>query len=178
MKAPDATYVSRDGAFVLRYERRLDHPVDRVWAALTEPDELAGWLAAAMLEPSVGGEVMLHWLNTDDEGNEAILHGVITGWTPPELLEYATDIHGLMRWELRADGDGTALTFVNENDHSADHLLLVLAGWHIHLDHLEDALDGTPVDWSTWSPATRARGSGLSWNDHWQRYSDRGRRRG
>jgi len=89
-----------------------------------------------------------------------------------------------MRWELRsaagtaADRPGTALTFVNRSPASDEHLLLVLAGWHIHLDHLEDALDGTPVDWSTWSPATRAVGSGLSWNDHRQRYSDRAGRRG
>ena len=26
----------------------------------------------------------------------------------------------------------------------------VMAGWHVHLDFLEDALDGKPVDWPNW----------------------------
>ena len=49
----------------------------------------------------------------------------------------------------------------------------MLAGWHIHLDHLEDALDGTPVDWPEWTPRTRAVRSGLSWDDHYARYASR-----
>jgi hypothetical protein len=27
----------------------------------------------------------------------------------------------------------------------------VLAGWHIHLDHLEHVLDGGSIDWPNWS---------------------------
>ena len=26
----------------------------------------------------------------------------------------------------------------------------MLAGWHVHLDFLEEALDGKPVDWPNW----------------------------
>ena len=33
----DGTLETRDGRHVLRYERRLAHPVERVWAALTQP---------------------------------------------------------------------------------------------------------------------------------------------
>ena len=36
-----------DGGARLRFERRLRHPIDRVWAALTRPEELEGWLASA-----------------------------------------------------------------------------------------------------------------------------------
>ena len=31
----------------LRFERRLRHPIERVWAALTDPRELAAWFPAA-----------------------------------------------------------------------------------------------------------------------------------
>jgi hypothetical protein len=31
-----------------------------------------------------------------------------------------------------------------------EYLTEVLAGWHIHLDFLKDALDGRPVDWPNW----------------------------
>src|SRR3954467_8673001 len=47
----DGTLETRDGRHVMRYERRLAHPVERVWAALTEPSELSGWLAAAGPDP-------------------------------------------------------------------------------------------------------------------------------
>jgi uncharacterized protein YndB with AHSA1/START domain len=30
----------------LRFERRLNHPVARVWRAVTEPDELERWFVA------------------------------------------------------------------------------------------------------------------------------------
>ena len=173
MGAKDATVEVVPGGFVLRYERWYPHPVEQVWSALTDDDELAGWLAAARLDVAVGGEVMLHWLNTDDEDGEAILHGRITALRAPELIEYATDIHGLMRWELHGEHEGTTLRFTDDSPAPGEHLLKVLAGWHIHLDHLEDALDGRPVDWSSWTPNTRATGSGLSWSDHYQRYSAR-----
>ena len=50
------------GKRVLRFERRLDHPVERVWAALTEPEQLAGWLAAAdELELAEGDIAWVRW---------------------------------------------------------------------------------------------------------------------
>ena len=36
-----------DGRYVLRYERRLRHPVEKVWAALTEPRQIEQWWARA-----------------------------------------------------------------------------------------------------------------------------------
>ena len=36
--------VERDGARgMIRFERVLAHPVERVWEAITTPDGLAGW---------------------------------------------------------------------------------------------------------------------------------------
>ena len=34
------TCEDRGDHVILRYRRRLSHPIDRVWAALTEPKEL------------------------------------------------------------------------------------------------------------------------------------------
>jgi uncharacterized protein YndB with AHSA1/START domain len=42
----EGTVQQVDGRYVLRFERRLNHPVEKVWAALTESDRLAEWLAA------------------------------------------------------------------------------------------------------------------------------------
>ena len=162
---------------VLRYERRLDHPVERVWAALTEPEQIRAWLAAAdELELTEGGTIVLRWLNVPDDPKEwegqvevpddhdmsAPVRGTITQLDPPHLIEYAADEMGVMRWELRADGEGCALTFTNTIDLPGGHPPeQTLAGWHIHLDHLEDALAGQPADWDNWTEKYMDRWSGI-----------------
>jgi uncharacterized protein YndB with AHSA1/START domain len=154
----------RDGRRVLRFERRLDHSVERVWAALTEPAEIVGWLAEAGVELVEGGGVTLRWLNTDDEGNQAVMRATITALEPPRLLELEGEPHGRLRWELRPGGGGSLLTLTVTVDAPAEQVTMALAGWHIHLDHLGDALDGRPVDWTTWSADHR---------DRWGRLHDR-----
>ena len=152
----------------LRYERRLEHPVEKVWAALTEPDELRGWLAAAEeLELREGGVVALRWLNVPDDTKEweekgveipedhdisAPVRGTITRLDPPRLVEYETDQMGLLRWELRGDENGCVLTFTNVIELPEGHPPeQMLAGWHVHLDALEEALEGRPADWENWT---------------------------
>jgi uncharacterized protein YndB with AHSA1/START domain len=136
---------------VIRFERRLAHPVERVWRALTEPDEIAAWLALADLELTEGGQVVLTWQNTDTEGNTAVARGTVSALDPPRVIEFDTDIHGRLRWELEPDGDGTALTFTAEAQLPHEYETEVIAGWHIHLDHLEQVLDGGTIDWPNWS---------------------------
>jgi uncharacterized protein YndB with AHSA1/START domain len=153
----DGTLETRDGRHVMRFERRLAHPVQRVWSALTEPDELRAWLADADIELVRGGAVQLRWLNTDDEGNRAVMNGTITALEPPRLLEIESDIHGLLRWELASEDRATRLVFTVSVPAPNDAVTLVRAGWHIHLEHLADALDGRPVDWPRWDADHRPR---------------------
>jgi len=164
----DGTLETHGDRQVLRFERRLDHPIEKVWTALTEPAELIGWLAEAEIELEEGGRVVLRWQNTDEEGNQAVMHATITRLDPPRLIEYEGDLHGLLRWELREDGEGCVLNFVNVTPAPEEFRTKVLAGWHIHLDHLEDALAGSPVDWSRWDEEHRP-----TWQEHHDRYSVR-----
>jgi uncharacterized protein YndB with AHSA1/START domain len=147
----DGTLERRGDLRVIRFERRLRHPIDRVWRALTEPNEIAAWLALAELDLVEGGEVVLTWQNTDTEGNTAVARGTVSALDPPRLVEFDTDIHGRLRWELEPDGDGTVLNFTAEVELPEEHELEVLAGWHIHFDHLEHVLDGGTIDWLNWS---------------------------
>jgi uncharacterized protein YndB with AHSA1/START domain len=162
----DGTLQRRDGEHVLRFERRLSHPIDRVWAALTQPAGLVGWLAEADVDLREGGRIELRWLNHDDAGNSAVARGTVTALDPPRLLEYDTDIHGRLRWELRPDDDGCLLVFTVTTPAPDEYLALVMAGWHIHLEHLADALDGRPVDWPRWDAEHRPE-----WQAHHDRYA-------
>jgi uncharacterized protein YndB with AHSA1/START domain len=133
----------------LVFERRINHPARRVWAALTEPEQIEAWLARAELEPRTGGHVRLEWLNAGDE--EVIARGTVTAFDPPRLLELDTDVHGRLRWELQEDGDRTDLTFTVVLAMPDEHVPMNQAGWHVHHDFLDDWLDdGTRVDWPNW----------------------------
>jgi uncharacterized protein YndB with AHSA1/START domain len=139
-----------------------------VWSALTEPDELRRWLAAAEeLELEQGGAISLRWLNVPDDRQEweekgveipedhdvaAPVRGTITRLEPPHLIEYETDTMGVLRWELSSEGTGCALTFTNVIELPEGHPPeQTLAGWHIHLEHLDEALAGRQIDWANWT---------------------------
>jgi uncharacterized protein YndB with AHSA1/START domain len=138
-----------DGRHQVRFQRRLNHPIDRVWAAITDPDEIEAWLARADLDPQLGGSVRLEWLNTGDD--EVVARGTVSAIDPPRLLELDTDAHGCLRWELQPEGDATHLTFTATLHMPDEHVSKNVAGWHSHLDFLDDWLDdGTRVDWPDW----------------------------
>jgi uncharacterized protein YndB with AHSA1/START domain len=143
----DGSLRTIDGRDVLTYERRLEHSVERVWRAITQPEEIVRWLAEAELEPAAGGTVFLRWLNTPEQ---TVARGTVTVFEPPRVLELDTDVHGILRWELEEDGDGCRLVFTAALPVEAEPNLKLLAGWHIHLDHLAEALEGRPQDWSRW----------------------------
>jgi uncharacterized protein YndB with AHSA1/START domain len=163
----DGIHERADDRDVLRFERRLAHPVERVWRAIAEPDEIVKWLAEAELEPREGGKVVLRWLNMPEEN--AVALGTVKAFDPPRTLELDTDIHGVLRFELTEDDGGCRLTFTASYPALDDeNRLSVLAGWHIHLDHLADALAGHAQDWSRWVQEQLPR-----WQGHHDRYASR-----
>jgi uncharacterized protein YndB with AHSA1/START domain len=143
-----------DGRRRMRFERHLRHPIERVWRAITDPDEIEAWLARAEVELQPSGRIHLEWLNTDEQGQRyegAEMTGTITRLEPPNLIEYDSDVHGRLTWELRAAGDETDLTFTCVVDVPGDEAIENLSGWHVHLDFLEGWLDDdTRIDWPNW----------------------------
>jgi len=130
----------------LRFERRLSHSVERVWGAITDPHELEAWWGRVNVELRAGGPMRIAWLNGD-----VTMDATITELDPPRLLEIEGDPHGTLRFELAPDGDDTVLTFVARSQIPEEFRSKVLAGWHFHLDALEDLLDdGTRIDWPNW----------------------------
>ena len=142
---PDGTIEQRSGEAVIRFERTLAHPVDRVWAALTEPAQLIAWWGAADVDLA-DGRFTVRWLNTDDEGNGVTMAATITELDPPRLLELRGEPHGVLRFELDDEGDATRLTFTSTLALPDEFRTKVLAGWHFHLDALATALGGGSTD--------------------------------
>ena len=92
--------------------------MERVWAAVTDPEQLRGWIAAggAVLEPRVGGRFEVRM--TPDEKETA--WGTVLAFEPPRLLEvewrYEGEDESVLRIELESRGEATLLVL--------DHRLL------------------------------------------------------
>lgn len=150
----------------VRFERRYDATPEELWAALTEPEQLAGWLARAPRFDRDGVDLVFG----DGTGAQRA-SGRVLAWDEPRLLEYEWRFPGedesVVRFELRPLEHGTLLVL--------DHRRLGRnagagygAGWHAHLDALE-RLDAFSDD--AWTrrfeellPAYVAQADELGWN--------------
>lgn len=131
----------------VRFERRYDARPEELWSALTEPERLTRWLAnVAELELRVGGRFLLVW---HEDGQQT--DGTVLDLEPGRVLElawtYPDEPDSAVRFELRADGDGTVLVL----DHRGLPPRSIAgygAGWHSHLDSLDAHLGGGEADWT------------------------------
>lgn len=127
--------------WVLVFVRDLRHPREKVWLALTDPEQLRAW-APFTADRDLGrlGDAILTM--TDGDTSEDF-EATVTRAEPPTLLEYTwhTDV---LRWELAATKSGTRLT-LRHTVSDPDLLAKVSAGWHICLAVAERLLDGNPI---------------------------------
>jgi uncharacterized protein YndB with AHSA1/START domain len=134
------TLITADGRSILRFERRLAHPVEKVWRAVTDPAHLSQWFPSDMdLDLQPGGKI--RFVFRDGEG--PTLDGTITDLDPPTVFAYTWgDSH--LRFELWPDGDGCLLIFTHTFDDRPSAASFA-AGWYTCLKALAMVLDGKPV---------------------------------
>jgi uncharacterized protein YndB with AHSA1/START domain len=130
----------------LVFTRRLPHPVEKVWRAITEPEHLAVWFPDRMEGRFAPGASLRFVVATGDA-----FDGEVLAFDPPAVLElrWGTDV---LRMELATDGDGTVLTFTDTFG-ELGKAARDGAGWHECLARLEARLDGRtepPAD-AVWS---------------------------
>jgi uncharacterized protein YndB with AHSA1/START domain len=120
-----------DGRPALRFERRLDHSIERVWRAVTEPAELARWFVAEA-----------HWVPEQGETFEAAGDsGRITAVEPPRLFawEWGAERYS---FELTPDGDGCLLVFTHVFNPALGPGWQHAAGWETYFTRLDAHLEG------------------------------------
>jgi uncharacterized protein YndB with AHSA1/START domain len=126
-----ATQQTVDGRPALRLERRLDHPVERVWRAVTQPAELARWFVAEVPWTPEAGEEF-------EAGGET---GRITALEPPRLLAWTWGVERYS-FELAPDGDGCLLVFTHVFNPELGPGWQHAAGWETYFDRLDAHLAG------------------------------------
>lgn len=108
----NGTLHTTGGRSVLRFERRLRHPVEKVWRAVTDADEMAHWFPASVdMELRAGGKIQFTFPGGEMDTGD----GVITELDPPRVFAFTWNGEPL-RMELRPDGEGTLLIFTHTFD--------------------------------------------------------------
>ena len=140
-------------AYTLDFEREYPFSAETIWAALTRPELTAQWWAEAEIDLRVGEVFRLRWLNSKDGEAQHWTGGEITALEPLQLLEHTNSDHGMLRWHLEERDGSTVLTLTNVvTPPERRFVTMSLAGWHVHLDHLQEALEGGTIDWPNWYP--------------------------
>jgi uncharacterized protein YndB with AHSA1/START domain len=138
----------------LRLEDVYDTDIDDLWAACTEPERLARWLAEVSGDLHIGGTIHATFTST---------------WTGPGRIEACDSPHHLLltmqpgtdeeaqieAW-LTAEGAKTRLV-VEERGLPLAQLHYHGAGWQAHLEDLGRALNGGQSEWKArWNELTPA----------------------
>jgi uncharacterized protein YndB with AHSA1/START domain len=129
------TLTQHGDGWQLTFTRRLPHPPEKVWRAVTEPEHLAVWFPQQIVgERRAGAQLRF----VGDGGVD--FEGEMVEFDPPSVMEltWGTD-H--LRIELRPLEDGTLLTLTDTFD-ELGKAARDAAGWHACLDRLDSVLGG------------------------------------
>ena len=165
----DTDYAVPIAADIVRIERLLPGPIERVWAYLTDSELRRQWLASGDMPAQTGAPFELTWHNdelTDPPGkrpdgfdSEHRMQSTITTFDPPHRLAFTWNgsASGDVSIELQEQGERVLLTLVHRNLHKREGMLMVGAGWHMHLDILAARISGGEPDpfWDGWSRLRR-----------------------
>ncbi|MDT0447189.1 SRPBCC family protein [Streptomyces johnsoniae] len=126
-----------DGRWSLSLDREFAHPVEEVWAAITEAGQIPRWAPFVPdRDLDTPGPVEL----PESPGEEQAPRGEVRTVQPPRLLVFTWDEDEL-RFELTPTGGGTLLRFVHtfaDRPQAPSYA----AGWHLCLAALTGVLDG------------------------------------
>jgi Uncharacterized conserved protein len=138
MKNPLGKIAKEEDGYKVVFERVLNHPIGKVWDAITNPEELKFWFTDIELDFRPGGTITFQFRDTDKTKS----YGEVIAIEPPNRFVWTWEGE-LAIWELTALAEhSTRLTFTYSKL-TADYAVNAPAGFHDLLDLLAERLDGS-----------------------------------
>ncbi len=146
----------------ITFRRLLSHPIEVVWAAITEPKQLETWFMVKVdREDTPGGRLEM------EHPNSVHAKGRVIEWSPPNVYEYEWNLApgsfypdgeaSVVRWELSPSEGGTLLV-VTHRKLSRPTAETFSHGFKELIDRLVAHLDGTPLLLPFWMRRPEATG--------------------
>ena len=160
---------------VVRLERLLPGPIERVWRYLTDSSLRQTWLASGAMELAPGGSVTMTW-NNDSLSDEptperfvkhegSTMTGTVLACEAPRLLVYTWpqgEALTEVRFELETRDDAVLLVLTHSKLVTDARIRGVSAGWTAHLEVLRQRLAGIEpiVFWAHFTQAEKVHSAG------------------
>jgi uncharacterized protein YndB with AHSA1/START domain len=133
----------------ITFVRDLKHGREKVWGALTEPDQLEKWFPSTIDGDRRAGAPLKFVFPFEDA---PVMEGTMRVCDPPSVIEF--DWGGdVIRIELTEHDGGTRLTLTDTFTEYAK-AARDSGGWHACLDNLGYALAGRPKQDDNWKTIT------------------------
>ena len=140
-----------NGRWQLRFTRRLAHPLEKVWRAITEPEHLAHWFPTTIEGERAAGAPLRFSFRS---GKAPAFEGEMLAYEPQSAVEFRWG-PDVLRLELSREGDSTVLTLLDTLEDRGKGARDG-AGWHVCLDNLVQHLTGQRTEDTESSTAWRA----------------------
>ena len=129
----EATLLTTDDRPVLRFERHLHKPIDVVWRALTDFEELQSWFPTNIVTDRWEVGAPLTFVFREHEAPD--FTGTVLEYDAPSVLAFTWGDDDSLRFELTATDDGgTHLVLTDQL--RASIAARNAAGWDVCLDRL------------------------------------------
>ena len=131
----------------IQKEKLYDHPIDKVWKAISNADEISSWFIKADFKPEIG----YHYTFTSSEANCTQISGVVKEAHPYRLVYtwvvQHTNVETLVTWHLE-EVDGKTRLLLEHSGISGYEGETVVAmfnsfkgGWDNCVSNLENYLN-------------------------------------
>lgn len=129
--------------YQVQFDRVYPHPVQKVWEALTKPENLKIWFTDIEMDFRPGGKMTFRFR---DEARMAS-YGKVMEIDPPRRFVFSWEGE-LAKWELSDAPGNTCRLKLTYSKLPQDFAAKAPAGFHTLLDRLEDVLAGRKEPWA------------------------------
>ena len=127
----------------LFFERRYEHPIERVWEAISTSTALERWLMRNDFKAELGRACVFRFC-TSDNPEDTLVFVTVEGLDPPRFMKWRwreeDEVDSVVTFELESIGSATLLRVRHSGDVSAAFADSLERGWPGKLDALDQEL--------------------------------------